>query len=88
MLPRRAAQLLLPKRLYSAGEPPVSLLHAQVQDAEQLFAKYRLDRVNDIARIDELEATGAIPAVMAGQLRERIKRSHEAYRIKEDSTIV
>lgn len=80
MLARRAASLLLPKRLYSAGEPPVSLLHAQVQDAEQLFARHRLDRVSDTSRIDELEAAGAIPAVMAGQLRERIKRSHEAQR--------
>lgn len=61
-----------------SGDPPPYILHEDVKDIEELFAKYALDRESDPDRITQLEQEGIIPPPMAEKLRDRIKKSEEA----------
>ena len=64
-------------RMYSATTP-LSEIHAQLKDVEDMFAKYRLDLIEDAAEIDKLEQAGNIPKVTADILKSEIKHRQEA----------
>ena len=59
------------RRRFSSG-PSLAATHAELKDVEVLFQRYQLHKINDVAKIDELEASKVIPAVMAKQLKEDI----------------
>lgn len=66
------------KNFYSPGGHPLSEIHEQLKDVEEVFAKYRLDLINDPVEIDKLEQAGNIPKVLADNLKEEIKHKQEA----------
>jgi hypothetical protein len=66
------------KRCYSSGGHPLSEIHKELRDVEEMFAKYRLDLINNPEELDKLVQDGNIPKILADNLKEDIKHRQEA----------
>lgn len=69
---------LFRNRCYSSGGYPLSEIHEELRDVEEMFAKYRLDLINNTEEIDQLEKDGNIPKILADNLKKDINHRQEA----------